>query len=150
MSQQDPATLLSEIDRAKRRLRAVLRSSDKRAHGTGALTKHPPSGNWSVIENLRHLLFAEQLHLGKFLPDGFEWSRVAFSGRTGKAYAQVGTEPTDDLEKIFKEWDRIHRPIRKLVKASSDPDIQRQLAGNLMHLNRHIATIEKLLSKSGA
>ena|ERR1700694_5794613 len=145
MSQQDIAKLVSEIDRAKRRLRALLRSQDRRL-----LTKRPPSGDWSVIENLRHLLFAEQLHLGKFLPEGFEWSRVAFSGRTGKAYAQVGTEPTDDLEKIFQEWDRIHRPIRKLVKASRDPDVQKQLAGNLMHLNHHIATIEKLLSKSGA
>jgi len=94
---------------------------------------------------VRHLLFAEQLHLGKFLPDGFEWSRVAFSGRTGKAYAQVGTEPTDDLEKIFREWDKIHRPIRKLVKTSTDPEVRQQLAGNLHHLEHHIDTIEKLL-----
>ena len=136
----------SELDRAKRRLRALLRS-----HDTRSLTTRPPSdkfGRWSVIENVRHLLFAEQLHLGKFLPDGFEWSRIAFSGRTGRAYAQVGTEPTDDLEKIFKEWDRIHRPTRKMVKASRDPDVQKQLAGNLYHLNHHISTIEKLLSKS--
>lgn len=150
MSQRDVATVIAELDRAKRRLRALLRPQDKRAHGHGTLTKRPPSGNWSVIENVRHLLFAEQLHLGKFLPDGFEWSRIAFSGRTGKAYAQVGTEPTNDLEKIFKEWDRIHRPIRTLVKASRDADVQKHLAGNLMHLNHHIATIEKLLSKSSA
>ncbi len=147
MSQQDIANLIPEIDRAKRRLRALLRSKGERSRGKDALTKRPPSGNWSVLENVRHLLFAEQLHLGKFLPDGFEWSRIAFSGRTGKAYAQVGTESTDDLEKILKEWDRIHRPIRRLVKASRDPDVQKQLAGNLMHLNHHIATIEKLLSR---
>jgi hypothetical protein len=142
---QDVAGLVAELDRAKRRLRALLRSKDKRA-----LTKRPPSGEWSVLENVRHLLFAEQLHLGKFLPNGFEWSRVAFSGRTGKAYAQVGTEPTDDLEKIFREWDKIHRPIRKVVTTSRDPDVRRQLAGNLSHLEHHIDTIEKLLSKAGA
>jgi hypothetical protein len=110
------------------------------------LAKRPPSGDWSIIENVRHLLFAEQLHLGKFLPDGFEWSRVGMSGRTGKAYVAVGKDATDDLEIVLKEWHAVHRPIRKAVRGG-DVEVQKRLAGNLFHLVRHTDIIRALLDE---
>ncbi|MCH7697325.1 MAG: DinB family protein [Chloroflexi bacterium] len=84
--------LIGGIDEARAGLIAFLRSKDAQA-----LAERPPSGEWSVIENVRHLLFAEQLHVGKFLPNGFEWNRVGLSGRTGKRYAEAGKDATDDL-----------------------------------------------------
>ncbi len=121
---------------------ALLRSKDARA-----LAKSPRSGEWSVIENVRHLLFAEQLHLGKFLPDGFEWSRVGLSGRTGKAYAEVGKDATDDLEEVLQEWNAVHQPILDAVKGG-DEEVQQALRLNLRHLVRHIDIIKTLLAES--
>jgi uncharacterized damage-inducible protein DinB len=149
MSQRDVATLVSEIDRARRRLYALLRSKDRRV-----LAKRPASGDWSIIENVRHLLFAEQLHLGKFLPAGFEWSCVGLSGKTGRAYAQVGTEPSDDLEEVLQAWNAVHSPIRAAVQKGAvkkgDEEVQQRLDGNLNHLMRHFDIIEKLLSELSA
>lgn len=137
------AKLLRSIDKKRSGLAALLRSQD-----ANALAKRPPSGEWSIIENVRHLLFAEQLHLGKFLPDGFEWSRLGMSGRTGRAYAEVGTDPTEDLEEVLQEWHAVHRPIRKAVKGG-DEEVQKVLARNLKHLVHHIDIIKTLLGGSG-
>ncbi len=137
------AELLASIDETRSGLIAVLRSKDAQA-----LAKRPPSGEWSVIENVRHLLFADQLHLGKFLQDGFEWSRLGLSGRTGRAYAEVGKEPTDDLEEVIQAWDVVRSPIREAVRGG-DEEVQKKLRLNLNHLERHIDTIKKLLGQSG-
>ncbi len=134
--------LLGRIDEARSGLIALLRSQDAMA-----LAKRPPSGDWSIIENVRHLLFADQLHLGKFLPDSFEWSRVGLSGRTGRAYAEVGKDATDDLEEVLQEWNAVHRPLRRAVQGG-DEEVQKKLRLNLRHLERHIDIIKTLLAES--
>lgn len=129
MSEQNVATLVSGVDRARRRLYALLRSKDALV-----LSKRPASGEWSIVENVRHLIFAEQVHLGKFLPDGFAWSPVSLTQRTGKTFTvkggvvvfrrherqlvaeYVGPEPKEDLAEVFQAWDLIHQPIRKAVR----------------------------------
>lgn len=141
----DNATqLVKKIDKVRPGLARLLRSKDPQT-----LAKRPASGEWSVIENVRHLLFAEQLHLGKFLPDGFEWSRVGLSGRTGRAYAEVGKDATGDLEVVLRAWNAVHRPIRQAVKGG-DAEIQDKLAGNLRHIKHHIGIIQTLLEESGS
>ena len=144
MSQQDVAKFLREIDRERRRLKAMLRSTDSKV-----LARRPANGNWSIVENVRHLLFAEQLHLGRFLPDGFEWSPTGLTGMTAKKFADVGKTPTKDIEKVFEEWDEVHRPIRRAVE-SARGDIESALWRNHRHLGIHIRVIERLLRKSGA
>ena len=139
----DTTKLLRRIDRARSGLAVLLRSQDAKV-----LAKRPASGEWTIIENVRHLLFAEQLHLGKFLPDGFEWSRLGMSGRTGRAYAEVGKDPTEDLDEVLQEWGAVHRPIRKAVKGG-DEEVQQGLGRNLKHLVRHIDIITTLLDESG-
>jgi hypothetical protein len=159
MSEQNVATLVSEVDRARRRLYALLRSKDARV-----LSKRPASGNWSIIENVRHLIFAEQVHLGKFLPEGSAWSPVGLT-RRGKALTvkgsvvvfrrdgrqlvaeYLGKEPKEDLEKVLRAWDLIHQPIRKAVKAT-DADAQYALERHLGHLLRHVEVIEKQLARA--
>ena len=135
--------LIGSIDEARAGLTAFLRSKDAQA-----LAERPPSGQWSVIENVRQLLFAEQLHLGKFLPNGFEWNRVGLSGRTGKRYAKVGKDATDDLEEVLQAWDTVHRPIRGAVRGG-DEEVQKKLRLTLKHLVRHIDTIKTLLAEAG-
>ena len=160
MSEQNVATLVSEVDRARRRLYALLRSKDARV-----LSKRPASGGWSIVENVRHLIFSEQVHLGEFLPDGFAWSPMGLTQRTGKTFTvkggvvvvrrherqlvaeYVGTEPREDLEEVFRAWDLIHQPIRKAVKVKGG-DAQQALERHLKHLLRHVEVIEKQLARA--
>lgn len=144
MSQRVVENYVAEIDRERARLRRLLRSKDPKE-----LAKRPASGDWSIIENVRHLLFAEQLHLGGFLRDGFEWSGLGLTQFTGRKFADVGKKPTPDAEKVFQEWDEIHKPIRTAVK-SAGRDVERALWRNHRHLGIHIKVIEKLLRKWGA
>jgi hypothetical protein len=156
MSEQDVATLVAEVDRARRRLYALLRSKDARV-----LATRPAPGKWSIVENVRHLVFGEQLHLGKFLPDGSAWSRMSrtqggktFTVKGGVVAVRIherqlvaeyaGTDRRTELEEVLRAWDLIHQPIRKALKAK-DVDARYALERHLTHLLRHVEVIEKLL-----
>jgi len=141
MSQIEIATFVTEIDRERARLRAMLRPKDAKI-----LARRPANGDWSIVENVRHLLFAEQLHLGRFLPDAFEWSEIGLTGMTAKKFADVGTRPTNDIEKVFQEWDAVHEPIGNALESAGD-DVERALWRNHRHLGIHIRGIERLLRK---
>ena len=112
MTQQE-ATRISDIDRERSRLRRLLRSADPKV-----LNRRPPNGDWSIVENVRHLLWAEQRHLGRFLPGRVEWSRMGMTAFKGREFADVGTKPTNDVGKVFTEWDEIHKAIRKAAKSA--------------------------------
>ena len=50
---------LKRIEAAQASLRKMLR-----AVNPAALNRRPATGAWSAMENVRHLLFAEQYHFG--------------------------------------------------------------------------------------
>jgi hypothetical protein len=122
----------------------MLRSKD--ANG---LNKRPPGGDWSIVENVRHLLWAEQRHLGMFLTDKIVWNPVGITAFRGREFADVGTKPTKDIEVVFAEWDKVHRETRKALRSSGGGDVAKALSGNHRHLQYHIASIEELLRKWG-
>jgi hypothetical protein len=136
---------ITDIDRERARLRRLLRGKDTRL-----LNRRPSNGDWSIVENVRHLLFAEQLHLGGFLAHGFEWSRLGMTAMTAKKFANVGTKATKDVDEVFAEWDALHRPIRAAMKSATGPGVEKALWRNHRHLNIHIDVIERLLRKIGA
>ena len=139
MSQEGIAKCLTQIDRERARLRRLLLSKD-----ANVLARRPASGDWSIVENVRHLLWAEQRHLGRFLPGRVEWSRVGMTAFRGREFADVGTKPTNDVGEVFTEWDEIHKAIRKAAK-SAGGEAETALSGNYKHLRYHINIIEKLL-----
>lgn len=63
--------LLEQIDAARAELHLALDGMPE-----AAIARRPPSG-WSVIESVRHLLFAEQAHMGRLFREHPEWSALA-------------------------------------------------------------------------
>ena len=59
------AAVLAAMREHQAELRALLER-----HEPAILAKRPASGVWSAVENIRHLLFAEQGHLGRFVRGG--------------------------------------------------------------------------------
>ena len=140
----DVVTLLDRADGVRRGLVGLLDAGDRASYGT-----RPASGEWSVVENLRHLLFAEQLHLGKFVPEGGGFSKLGLAPDFFKDMEQfvgVGTEPTDDLDAILREWDPIHQTILDSVVDSQEVT-PKNVQDHLDHLLFHLNIIEDLIDK---
>jgi hypothetical protein len=102
MEEISPAEALGAMTEHQARLRALLERFDP-----AALASRPPNGDWSAIENIRHVLYAEQHHLGRFVPGGLGLSRLGLP--QGKFPAVTGAaDPRTDLEAVFGEWERVH------------------------------------------
>lgn len=143
----DPPALLAAIDAERERLRALLAGRDE-----AALAERPPNGKWSVVENVRHLLFAEQLHLGRYLPGGrvlnpLGWPTAGMRGENGSV-ARVPWAERASLDDVFGAWQATHESVCNAL--ADDPNrAAKQLAGNLHHLQVHIRVIERLLRPMG-
>jgi hypothetical protein len=143
MSQDgDRLAMLALIDEAQSTLTRLVRSADPQR-----LAKRPAVDNWSVIENVRHLLFAEQAHLGRFLPGGVTWSALGLPPHNmagQKRLSAVGSEPTANIEDVLSAWATVHDAVRAGCTEGSS-DVDKAIQKNLKHLNAHLKTIERLL-----
>ncbi|TAK73131.1 MAG: DinB family protein [Dehalococcoidia bacterium] len=111
-----------------------------------AISHRPPSGEWSVLENVRHLLFAEQAHMGRLFRERPTWSPLGFTPETMRAARKLPLAGTDDpsLAEVWAEWDRIHRQTIRRLKAMPATGTEDALTRHLRHLRAHIAVIERL------
>jgi len=111
------------------------------------LTRRPSSDDWSILENARHLLYAEQLHFRPIV-GRVEWSPIGVpTGGKPKRNA-AGTESTDDLDEVLATWDRVHQATRRAVKAASSEDLERPVDRNLRHLRAHTRTVARLIKRA--
>jgi hypothetical protein len=136
------AQLIDDLDAARGELKGLLRGKDAKL-----LAKRPPSGDWSIVENVRHLIFAEQIHLMRFMATPVPFSAMGLVERTDKL-PEVGTDPTTDMTRLLREWDRVHRQIRDALR-SAEGDVAYRLERHIKHLRRHTAMIAKLLRRFG-
>jgi hypothetical protein len=86
------------------RLRTLLERFDR-----AALSTRPASGDWSAIENVRHVLYAEQHHLGRYVPGGLGLSPLGLP--QGKFPHVTGADPRTDVKAVFDEWERVHAAV---------------------------------------
>jgi len=134
---------LERIEDAQSRLRAMLRDVKP-----AQLRARPPSGEWSPMEHVRHLLFAQQHHFGPHLPKGFRWSGAGVPppNRTGeRRLSPVGSDPTTGIDEVFDAWGKINAVVRGLCEDAADDALVARLEGNLKHVGIHARIIERLL-----
>ncbi len=130
-----PAELLASIDEEQYRLRQLLSGRNE-----SLLAQRPPNGDWSVLENVRHLLFS---HMTLLRDSGLESSPVARAG-PGLPDYKLGGTPDSSVEEVLEMWHSAH--IRALALAAQDTEMVRwMLAVVLRHLRNHITVIERLI-----
>jgi hypothetical protein len=138
----EPTTpyLLAEMAGVQARLRTMLASDDPR------FGERPPDGKWSIVENLCHLLFAEQLHLGRYLADPPPWSPLGLPPTGMQAQARFAglARPTSSASEVLDEWARIHWATKTLA-TNDNPEVRDRMERHLKHLNAHVRVIERLL-----
>jgi hypothetical protein len=138
-----PRELMEQIEAEQERLREILAGRDE-----ALLTARPADGKWSALENVRHLIFAEQAHLGRYVPGGREWSRFALphrNGQTQRWFREFGDLPAPSLVDVLEAWAVVHERIRHVVEQDSEK-VRQDLDGNLRHLRAHIKAIQRALS----
>lgn len=135
------ATELFELMEAEQaRLRALL------AGGDPAVLSHSPDGKWSVIENLRHLLFDEQA-LGRFTPSGASFSPLGYPPPglwKHKQFSSFQFDATPTADAVLAEWDSAHAAFRDSL-TRDDAEVRLALGKNVRHLRNHIRQIESAL-----
>lgn len=137
MSDEDFA---DQIEAAREALYGLLRGQDPKV-----LAQRPPSGEWSVVENVRHLLYAEQLHLRRLMPRDFTWSAIGLPPGGRRPHSGAGSQPTDDIEQVLAAWDAVHGLVRHdaIPADAAGQAMQR----NLRHLRAHTRIIASLIDE---
>ncbi len=137
---QNARSLLLQIDEAQRHLHELLADQDE-----VLLAQRSPNGNWSVVENVRHLLFAEQAHLGQLLPVPQPWSPLGFAHPgIQKKLPVIGSATPSGVQEVLNAWQASHREVGELAEQDSE-QVRRALFVNLRHLLGHTKVIERLL-----
>ena len=141
MSDESAAALLAQMDAEQRHLRDLLAGVDD-----ATLAERPPNGKWSVLENVRHLLFAEQLHLGRLAPGDQPFSPLGLTphNMSGPKFRAVGTTPPSSAREVLDAWDATRTATRALADKDTD-EVRKALTRNLRHLRAHTKVIERLL-----
>lgn len=132
--------LLAMLEVEQSHLRALLAGKDS------AVLSHSSNGKWSVIENLRHLLFHEQ-GLGRFTAGGGSFSPLGYPPPGLWKHAQFSAfqfDATPTADEVLAEWDSAHVAIRDSV-TRDDSEVRRALGMTVRHLRDHIRQIESAL-----
>ncbi|MBN2394630.1 MAG: DinB family protein [Anaerolineae bacterium] len=138
--------VLAHLDELRAEFYARLRATPP-----DVLNTHPGPDRWSALEHVRHLVFAEDMYLNRWLLRNEQpWYKLGFLPpflEGNPAFADIGTEPTDDLETVLAAWDAIHTRMQAFVaeitpktlkRDTSDLDFgQRCVGGVLQGMAKH-------------
>ncbi len=134
------AALRQEIDSEHQRLRRLLEGRD-----LAVLSEQPANGKWSVAQNLRHLVFAEQVQLRRLMPAGARRDEVMTPSERDRA-ERMNTADAVSLDELLARLASVHNATRVLVEDDSAA-VRKGLDTNLRHMRAHILTIERLLRR---
>lgn len=154
--------MIQRLDDIRSDLFQLLRTTPKEK-----LTVRPKPKQWSALEHLRHLVFAEDLYINRWiLRNQTPFSNLGLlpgflGGRPG--FKEVGTAPSKDLQQILDEWTRIHELTISFVSKAESADLKQDtsdidfrqgdvghvLEGMAKHDLHHILEIEEAIAAVG-
>lgn len=135
---------IAEIGARQAYLRDLLSDDDP------GYAKRPPTGKWSVVENLQHLLFAEQAHFRRYLENPPPWSLYALppTGMQSQKQFRPLAQPASSAREVLKAWAEVHQSTKTLA-GNDSPQLLNRLERHVKHLNAHVTIIERLLRARG-
>lgn len=138
-------SMLEGIEHLQARLHELLAGD-----ASPELYQRPPPGTWSAAEILRHLLFAEQIHLHRLLPLEASWATVGLGQfevtKEARAARMVGTDAST-ISEVLEAWRRAHAHVRPHITTDTDA-VRVALFRNLRHLRTHTREVERLLRRA--
>ena len=151
--------VMARLDQVRDVFRETLRAAKP-----SALTERPAPGEWSALEIVRHLVFAEDLYLNRWIEcNDVPWCPLGLlpdflAGEPG--YEDVGAHPPDDLEGVLAAWEDIHACTQAYVASVTADQLRRDtsrldfgqgtvggvLQGLALHDLSHIQEVEAMLA----
>lgn len=144
--EQDAIELrLQEIESAREELRLKLSRLPERV-----VSERPASGKWSILENVRHLLFAEQAHMSRLFRDRPAWSPAGYTPEAMRAARKLPPVTSDGptLGEVWEAWDSVHVETVSRFSEPVPTGAAVALTKHLRHLRAHVSEIEKLLRQA--
>jgi hypothetical protein len=116
--------VLNHLSEVRAGFRAFLRRTDPRL-----LTARPDPDHWSAIEHLRHLIFAEDLYTHRWVLQTDEaWCKQGLLPdflAGDPHYAEVGTQPSEEVEVLLSAWGAIHAHMMAFVATATSEELRR-------------------------
>lgn len=113
------------------------------------LVSRPANGGWSILDNVRRMFFAEQLHLGRFVPGPalFSANGLPQDGvRNQPTFAHIATADPD-LQDLLDESAAYHEAIRPYIPDAKET-YQAGLRRVVRHQQQHIEVIGRMLRRT--
>jgi hypothetical protein len=134
--------LLAGLDAEQWRLRRLLEGLD-----AASLAQRPPSGKWSILENVQHLVFAEWAHLGQFTPVPHNWAEYGLVEVLPRNLKQLRLDSTGDgsMDGLVDAWLASHASLVPHLAERDSPEFRRHLSRHITHQRTHIKEVERLL-----
>ncbi len=160
----DPASVhevMARLEQLRAGLRQLLRSAT-----VERLATRPSPSKWSALENVRHLLFAEDMFLNRLILRNRQplckLGLLPAHPPDWLGAEEVGSEPSENLEIILAAWDGVHASTQAFL-SDLTPERLRGEAGVLggepttvgevlqrlaQHDLHHIRSVEAALSRA--
>lgn len=118
------ARVMARLAQVRAEFATLLRTTSR-----DVLTAHPAPERWSALEHVRHLVFAEDMYLNRWLLRNDQpWCLLGFLPpflTDNPAFVDVGSEPTDDLDAVLAAWDAIDAGMKAFVVAVTPEILKR-------------------------
>jgi hypothetical protein len=118
--------IMQRLDEFRQAFRKMLLATD-----AALLTTRPAPKEWSVVEIVRHLLYAEDLFLNRRILGNKEpWNPLGLLPdflTNDPAYGGVGSEPTEDIAKLLEAWEVIHAHMRDFIASVTEDGLRSPL-----------------------
>jgi hypothetical protein len=125
-------------------LRAML-------HGKDAvlLSRRPPNYHWSVVENVKHLVFTGLGHMGQYVPELQDWGRFGLEvvPPPPKFSKQVRLRDGGSIEALLDAWQAVLEFAAPRLLARDSPELRHHLSRHIRHQRQHIQEIGRLLKR---
>ncbi len=140
----DIRSLLAQLEAEYARLREMLAGKDP-----ALLAERPPSGKWSVLENLQHLVLTGLAHFTRLLPDHRDWSAFGLAQVEPRSAKQLRLAAGGSIDDLLAAWQRGHEVIVLRLLARDTPEVRHHLGRHIRHQQQHIREIARLLKRLG-
>jgi DNA-binding GntR family transcriptional regulator len=134
------AALVAELETELARLREMLVGRDE-----AALAVRPPSGKWSVLENLQHLTLTGLAHFSRFMPDHRDWSAFGLVQVEPRSEKQLRLAAGGSIDDLLAAWRAGHDVIVARLLRHDTPAVWHHVTRHIRHQRQHIKEIERLL-----
>jgi hypothetical protein len=135
-------TVMARLDQLRDKFCGMLRLKN-----ANLLAQRPEPDEWSAIEVVRHLVHAEDYYLNRLILQNYKpYIKLGLlPDHTANIpeFAEVGIEPTTDLETVLTAWKDLHTGTQEYTASVTTRELQREVKyadgtiGSLLQLFAH-------------